>query len=86
MIHPALDLSKFQIRVNAICPGWTWTPMVAEAMNGNPNLDGMMKSVVPMKRVAEPEEVADQIVYLCSERASYLNGIIMPVDGGWSCT
>lgn len=82
MIHPALDLSKFQIRVNAICPGWTWTPMVAEAMNGNPNLDGMMKSVVPMKRVAEPEEVADVAVFMTSPRSSYVTGVGWIVDGG----
>jgi NAD(P)-dependent dehydrogenase (short-subunit alcohol dehydrogenase family) len=78
----ALDLAKYQIRVNAICPGWTRTPMVEEALNGNPNLDGMMKSVVPMKRIAFPEEIADVVVFMTSPRSSYVTGVGWIVDGG----
>ncbi|CEN60509.1 hypothetical protein ASPCAL02945 [Aspergillus calidoustus] len=80
--NSALDLAKYQIRVNAICPGWTRTPMVEEALNGNPNLDGMMKSVVPMKRIAFPEEIADVVVFMTSPRSSYVTGVGWIVDGG----
>ncbi|KAL2789396.1 3-oxoacyl-reductase [Aspergillus keveii] len=80
--NSALDLAKYQIRVNAICPGWTRTPMVEEALNGNPNLDGMMKSVVPMKRIAFPEEIADIVVFMTSPRSSYVTGVGWIVDGG----
>jgi NAD(P)-dependent dehydrogenase (short-subunit alcohol dehydrogenase family) len=56
--------------------------MVEEALNGNPNLDGMMKSVVPMKRIAFPEEIADVVVFMTSPRSSYVTGVGWIVDGG----
>ncbi|KAI1261851.1 hypothetical protein F5Y18DRAFT_188238 [Xylariaceae sp. FL1019] len=80
--NAALDLAQHQIRVNAICPGWTRTPMVEEAMEGNPNLPVMMKSVIPMRRIASPEEVADVILFMTSPGASYVTGVGWIVDGG----
>lgn len=67
----------------AVAPGFVQTPLIAGIAN---KVKEIAENIVPVGRPAEPEEVADQIVYLCSERASYLNGIVMPVDGGWSCT
>ncbi|KAI0199296.1 hypothetical protein F4808DRAFT_471604 [Astrocystis sublimbata] len=78
----ALDLAQHQIRVNAICPGWTRTPMVQDAMDSNPNLSGMMDSVIPLRRIASPEEIADVVVFMTSPRSSYVTGVGWIVDGG----
>ncbi|KAI1390621.1 uncharacterized protein F4822DRAFT_393758 [Hypoxylon trugodes] len=80
---PALDLAQHQIRVNAICPGWTRTPMLEDAMNDSPNLsETMMNSVVPLGRTATPEEIADVVVFTTSPRSSYVTGVGCIVDGG----
>ncbi|KAK9896834.1 NAD(P)-binding protein [Cystobasidium minutum MCA 4210] len=79
----AVSYGKQGIRCNVLAPGFVNTPLIAGIAN---KVREIAEGIVPVGRPAEPEEVADQIVYLCSERASYLNGIIMPVDGGWSCT
>ncbi|KAJ5952080.1 uncharacterized protein N7479_010493 [Penicillium vulpinum] len=78
----ALDLAPHGIRVNAICPGWVNTPMVTAAIDGNPDLPGMMKTVIPMSRIAEPEEVADVVLFMTSPRSSYVTGVGWIVDGG----
>lgn len=56
--------------------------MVEEAMNGNPELSVMMKSVIPMGRIAFPEEIADVVVFMTSSRSSYVTGVGWIVDGG----
>lgn len=66
-----------------VAPGFVRTPLIAGIAD---KVNEVTKTLVPLGRPAEPEEVADQVIYLCSERASYLNGVIVPVDGGWSCT
>ncbi|KAJ5319718.1 hypothetical protein PENANT_c206G05267 [Penicillium antarcticum] len=78
----ALDNAPHKIRVNAICPGWVNTPMVDAAVEGNPNLPTMMKTIIPMERIAEVEEIADVIVFMTSPRASYVTGAGWIVDGG----
>ncbi|KAI0147401.1 short-chain dehydrogenase/reductase SDR [Xylariaceae sp. FL1272] len=78
----ALDLAQHHIRVNAICPGWTRTPMVQDAMDNNTNLSVMMSSVIPMRRIATPEEIADVVVFMTSPRSSYVTGVGWIVDGG----
>ncbi|KAH7038341.1 uncharacterized protein B0I36DRAFT_237566, partial [Microdochium trichocladiopsis] len=80
--NAALDLAQHDIRVVAICPGWTRTPMVQEAMDGNPKLPAMMSSVIPMRRIASPEEIADVILFMTSPGASYVTGVGWIVDGG----
>lgn len=78
----ALDLAPYQIRVNAICPGWTRTPMVEDAMKGNPDLSAMVNSAVPMRRLALPEEIADVVIFMTSPRSSFVTGVGWIVDGG----
>ncbi|KFY54419.1 hypothetical protein V496_07263 [Pseudogymnoascus sp. VKM F-4515 (FW-2607)] len=72
------------IRVNAICPGWTATPLVKRAQAEQP--DGFKASAgkAPMGRMAEPEEIADVIVFLGSRMASFVCGAVVAVDGGYS--
>jgi NAD(P)-dependent dehydrogenase (short-subunit alcohol dehydrogenase family) len=76
----AIDLAKYNIRVNAIAPAVTITPMhtkehTLEAINEWCN-------VFPMQRAAYPSEVAQAVLYLASDRASYVTGAILSVDGG----
>lgn len=80
--NKALDNAAHGIRVNAICPGWVETPMVDAAVAGDPNLSQMMKSIIPMGRIAKPEEIADAILFMTSPRSSYVTGVGWLVDGG----
>jgi NAD(P)-dependent dehydrogenase (short-subunit alcohol dehydrogenase family) len=74
------------VRVNAICPTWVRTAMVADAFERQPALVDVMKSAVPLKRMAEPIEIAEVVMFLCSASASYLSGIGMVIDAGATLT
>lgn len=78
----ALDNASYGIRVNAICPSWVETPMVDAAIDGNPNLGKMIKGIIPMSRIARPEEIADVVLFMTSPRSSYVTGVGWIVDGG----
>ena len=77
----ALELAKTGIRVNAICPGVIHTPMVDRALS--PELEKVYNAMIPMGRMGKPEEMAETILYLCSDSASYITGQVMVADGGW---
>ena len=79
----ALDYGAQGIRVNAVAPGPMWTPSLRQAAELEPAHVERLSSRVPIKRVAEPEEVAEAVVWLCSPAASYVQGITMSVDGGF---
>jgi NAD(P)-dependent dehydrogenase (short-subunit alcohol dehydrogenase family) len=80
----ALDYGHLGIRVNALCPGLVNTPLIAEMINENPAMHGELVASHPLGRIAEPEEIADAIVWLCSQRSSYVTGIALPIDGGYT--
>jgi NAD(P)-dependent dehydrogenase (short-subunit alcohol dehydrogenase family) len=81
----ALDLARRNIRVNALQPGFTMTPMVEMALRGSGMIAaGNIEARVPMGRWGRPEEPAEAAVWLCSERASYVTGTTLVVDGGVS--
>lgn len=82
----ALDFAAQNIRVNVLMPGFTDTPMLQVAAAGVdlPPLDELADRVIPMKRLGRPEEQAEAAVWLCSDRASYVTGTAMVVDGGMS--
>jgi NAD(P)-dependent dehydrogenase (short-subunit alcohol dehydrogenase family) len=77
----ALDYAKAGIRVNAVCPGVIRTPMV-EPLVGDPEAEARLIAVEPIGRMGKPEEVAEAVVWLCSDAASFVTGTAMPVDGG----
>lgn len=81
----ALEYAAKGIRINAVCPGLIWTPMVDEmvAAGQGDALEAMRKSV-PMGRHGRPEEIADSVLWLCSEAASYVTGQSISVDGGFT--
>lgn len=77
----ALDLARHGIRVNAVCPGLTETPMVAAAAE-NPELRDAITAMTPIGRMAQADEIARAILFLASDDASYMTGSLMLVDGG----
>ncbi len=77
----ALEYSKAGIRVNAVCPGVIDTPMVRRLVAGRPKLEQRLVAVEPIGRKGKPQEVAEAVVWLCSEAASFVSGCAMPVDG-----
>lgn len=82
----ALDNTAHHIRVNAICPSWVDTAMMAADFDKQPELKGIIQAVSPVGRMAVPEEVGDVIVFLSSASASYINGQGLIVDAGLSLT
>jgi NAD(P)-dependent dehydrogenase (short-subunit alcohol dehydrogenase family) len=78
----ARDLASDGIRVNAVAPGIIATEM-SESTRDNPaRLSGLMART-PLKRVGQPDEIAGPVIFLASAMASYVNGVILPVDGGY---
>ena len=72
------------VRVNAIAPAYTRTPMVADLLARNVFDPALIERRTPLGRFAEPEEMARAAIFLLSDWASYVTGAILPVDGGWS--
>ena len=84
----ALELAREGVRFNCVCPGEVDTPMLRAAGRATPLSDAQMQDigerVVPMGRLAQPEEIARVAVFLCSDAASYMTGAMVYVDGGYS--
>jgi len=80
----ALEYAANGIRVNAVCPGAIQTPMIDRFLNEDPENVKQMKAKHPLGRFGRPEEVADAIIYLCSDKASFITGAVLPVDGGYT--
>ena len=78
----ALEYARDGIRVNAVCPGWIRTPMVESIIAGNPERERQIIAEEPVGRMGTPEEVAEAVVWLCSDAASFVTGHSMAVDGG----
>jgi 3-oxoacyl-[acyl-carrier protein] reductase len=71
------EYAPHNVLVNNVCPGYTATERLK-------NLNAHPEAQIPMGRVATPEEFANLVVFLASERASYITGVSIPVDGGWT--
>ncbi len=78
----ALENARTGVRVNAICPGAVDTPMLRASMAGSQEIEKMVLRSQPTGRFGTPEEIAEAAVWLCSERASFVTGESMLVDGG----
>ena len=78
----ALEYAKAGIRVNAICPAYTDTAMVQQAIDENPIMRNIMTRAIPMRRLGQPTEIAEAAVWLCSDAASFVTGHQLVVDGG----
>jgi NAD(P)-dependent dehydrogenase (short-subunit alcohol dehydrogenase family) len=80
----ALEYARSGIRVNAVCPAFVQTPMVDRLVEiGGPRMSlERLASLQPMGRLGTVEEVADAVVWLCSDAASFITGVALPLDGG----
>ena len=78
----ALDLARHKIRINSIAPGSTRTPLTAKFAS-DPSIVELV-NVVPMKRWAEADEIAAAASFLIGPDSSFVTGIVLPVDGGWT--
>jgi NAD(P)-dependent dehydrogenase (short-subunit alcohol dehydrogenase family) len=78
----ALEYGKQGIRVNSICPSMTLTPLVEDWFKNSPEQADAIRKSIPIGRVATTSEQANAAVWLCSEQASFITGVNLPVDGG----
>jgi NAD(P)-dependent dehydrogenase (short-subunit alcohol dehydrogenase family) len=78
----ALEYASQGVRINAICPGSTRTPMLEGFMGGDEQVERMMTRAVPLGRLGRPDEIAEAVVWLCSDAASFVVGHALAVDGG----
>ncbi|MUG72328.1 glucose 1-dehydrogenase [Paenibacillus validus] len=85
-----LELAEYGIAVNAVCPGYVNTEMIQQVFQKRGPIEGMtpkeyeetLTSQVPMKRMAEPEEIAEFMLFLSSEKANYITGVSLTIAGG----
>jgi NAD(P)-dependent dehydrogenase (short-subunit alcohol dehydrogenase family) len=82
----ALEYGKQNIRINGVCPGPIRTPMMGRLLQNRPDAEQRFARSEPLKRLGEPEEIGEAVAWLCSDRASYVTGLPMPVDGGFMAT
>jgi NAD(P)-dependent dehydrogenase (short-subunit alcohol dehydrogenase family) len=82
----AADYGPRGIRVNAVAPGLIETAMTRERIASSPRYKALMRDTTPFPRHGQPEDIANAIHFLCSDRAGFINGHVLVVDGGWSVT
>lgn len=76
------EVGEYNITVNNVMPGYTNTQRLKNLMDKNPDMENEKKDI-PLRRFGEPEEFAAAVTFLASERASYITGVSLAVDGGW---
>src|SRR5919202_336236 len=81
--HGVVGLTK-GIRVNAVCPGVIPTPLADRAFGTGPEVEAGLRARHPMNRMGTVEEVAEAVIYLCSDAAGFITGHALAIDGGWS--
>jgi len=82
--NAALEYAKNGIRVNAVCPGVIKTPMIDRFTGNDKEKEKGFQSAEPIGRLGEPSEIADPVMWLCSDGASFVTGQAIAVDGGWT--
>jgi len=80
----ALEYATQNIRINSICPGTARTKMVDDWLAGDPNNEAEVAGYHPIGRIADPREIAELVIWLCSDAASFMLGAAIPIDGGYT--
>ena len=80
----AVDAAQFGIRCNAVCPGFIDTDMTRAILAKDPARRAKIENRIPGGRFGKPEDVADAVFFLASARAAHINGVALPVDGGYA--
>jgi meso-butanediol dehydrogenase/(S,S)-butanediol dehydrogenase/diacetyl reductase len=81
----AIDYAADNIRVNAVAPGFTRTAMTEAMRADDPDsLFALLSQRIPLGRVATPEDIAQAVLYLASDEAGFVTGVVLTVDGGYT--
>lgn len=80
--NAAVEYARYNIRVNAVCPVFTMTPMVKDMLTIDPSFEKKLLRNIPLRRYGQPADIANAIVWLCAEETGFITGHSMPVDGG----
>jgi NAD(P)-dependent dehydrogenase (short-subunit alcohol dehydrogenase family) len=80
----ALEYVKQGIRINAVCPGAAKTPLLDAVTGSSPEVEAQWANVMPIGRLGTADEIANAIVWLCSDDSSFVVGHALAVDGGWA--
>ncbi len=80
----AAEYANQGIQINAVAPGSTETPMVKQYREANPELFKTVSAGIPQRRLGQPEEVAELVAFLLMSEAKYINGAVVPIDGGFT--
>lgn len=80
----AAEYARHGIRVNALAPGSTRSEMIDEWLEQDPGAEELLREAAPLPRIADPQEIAEAAAWLSSDRASFVVGATVPVDGGWT--
>jgi NAD(P)-dependent dehydrogenase (short-subunit alcohol dehydrogenase family) len=80
----ALECAQLGIRINAVCPGAIKTAMIDRLTGHQKEVEAQFAAQEPMGRLGQPEEVAQAVLWLCSNQASFITGHALTVDGGWT--
>lgn len=77
------EVAQYAVTVNSVMPGYTETDRLKHLTESNPSFEASAKAEIPLGRFGKPEEFAAAVTFLASERASFITGISLAVDGGW---
>ncbi|MBT8184040.1 MAG: SDR family oxidoreductase [Eudoraea sp.] len=80
----ALEYGRKNIRINAVCPGYTQSPLLDKLISSKPEMGDTLKKLIPMDRFGEAHEIAEAIAWLASENTRYITGQTITLDGGTS--
>ncbi len=80
----ALEYASKNIRINAVCPGYTQSALLDQLLSARPDMEQILKSVIPMKRFGLTQEIAEAVVWLASDNTNFITGQTITLDGGTS--
>jgi len=80
----AMEYAPYNIRINAVCPSYTQTPMLDAVVENQPGIDKKLLRFIPMGRFAEADEIAEAVIWLASDQSKFITGQTITIDGGLS--